>query len=141
MLSRSTIVDLLPCMQNINYILYNYYWHTDRLASPTEPPGTDHTGEIISFSDVGSGVGTNPRAWYCYTSNPGGVVWQFPNGSDVPIVTDKNAVGDDLFISGIYHTAVVLHRGSTHFSPDGEHCCVRTSHGPAQRLCVTFSER
>ncbi len=27
-----------------------------RLASPSEPYGTDHTGEIISFSDVGYGV-------------------------------------------------------------------------------------
>ncbi len=116
------------------------FWHTARLASPNEPDGTDHTGEIISFSDVGPGsrVGTDPpRPWYCYTKDPGGVVWQFPNGSGVPI---GSAVGTELFIRGVDHTAVALHRGPTHFSPDGEHCCVRIANGPAQRLCVTFSE-
>ena len=123
-----------------------YYWHTVRLASPTEPDGTDHTGEIISFSDVGSdgGVGTNPRAWYCYT-DPGNVVWQFPNGSGVPIGIPNNpntvAVGNELFISGAINPgAVVLHRGPTHFSPDGEHCCVRLNTNPNLRKCVTFSE-
>ncbi len=115
-------------------------WHTARLASGNEPPGTNHTGEIISFSDVGPGsrVGTNPpHPWYCYTKNPGGVVWQFPNGSNVPI---GSTVGTELFITGVEHTAVVLHRGPTHYSPDGEHCCVRIDKGTAQRLCVTFSE-
>ncbi len=114
--------------------------HTARLASPNEPDGTDHTEEIISFSDVGSGVGTDPPAWYCYTNDPGGVVWQFPNGSHVPIVQGKIAVDDELFISGVEYTAVALHRGPTHFSPDGEHCCVRLNTDPNLRRCVTFSE-
>ena len=127
-------------MQNINYILYNYYWHTARLAASNEPPGTDHTGEIISFSDVGSGVGTDPRAWYCYTYDTGGVVWQGPGGSTLPIVQGRDAVGDELFISGVRHTAVALHRGPTHYSPDGEHCCVSTNTNPNYRRCVTFSE-
>ncbi len=116
-----------------------YYCHTARLAASNEPPGTDHTGEIISFSDVGSRVGTNPPAWYCYT-NPAGVVWQGPGGSELPIVHNRAAVGDQLFISSVHHTAVVLHRGPSHYSPDGEHCCVRVAGGPAQSKCVIFSE-
>ncbi len=121
--------------------------HSVRLASPNEPPGTDHTGEIISFSDVGSGVGTDPQAWYCYTF-PGGVVWQDPGRSELPIAY-RDAVGDELFISGVGNTAVVLHRGPTHFSPDGEHCCVRLESliggvtvpvMEVVRRCVTFSE-
>ncbi|XP_064386348.1 sushi, von Willebrand factor type A, EGF and pentraxin domain-containing protein 1-like [Halichondria panicea] len=108
-----------------------------RLAASNEPPGTDHTGEIISFSDVGSGVGTDPRAWYCYT-NPTGAVWQGPGGSTLPIVLGRAAVRNELFISGIINPdAVVLHRGPTHFSPDGEHCCVRIATN--ERRCVTFT--
>ncbi len=68
-------------------------------------------------------------------------MWQFPNGSGVPIVFYRDAVGDELHISGVTG-AVVLHRGPTHFSPDGEHCCRRVYNYEdlAQRLCVTFSE-
>ena len=66
-------------------------------------------------------------------------MWQFPNGSDVPIVLNRAAVENELFISGVNNPdAVVLHRGPTHFSPDGEHCCVRNN--TALRRCVTFSE-
>ena len=118
MLSRSTIVDLVSCMQNINYILYNYYWHTGQLASPNEPDGTDHTGEIISFSDVGSGVGTDPRAWYCYTYDTSGIVWQFPDGSGLPIVFTGMQLGMNcssvlllilpLFCIVVPHTSVLM---------------------------------
>ncbi len=115
--------------------------YSARLASPNEPSDTDHTGEIISFFAVGSGVGTDPRAWYCYTGVTGGVVWQGPGGTELPIVLGRNAIGDELFISGVVNpAAVVLHRGPTHFSPHGEHCCVRVDFGPAQSICVTFSE-
>ncbi len=118
-----------------------YFWHSVRLASPNEPDGTDHTGQIISFSDVGSGVGTDPRAWYCYIRDPGGAVWQGPGGSTLPIFSYyRDAVDDELFITGVDHTAVALHRGPTHFSPDGEHCCVRLNTNPNLRRCVTFSE-
>ncbi len=117
-----------------------YYWHTARLASPNEPDDTDHTGEIISFSDVGSGVGTNPPVWYCYTYDSGGAVWQGPGGSTLPIADwPRDAVGEELFISG-RSGAVVLHCGPAHFSPDGEHCCVRLNTNPNLRRCVTFSE-
>ncbi len=114
-------------------------WNTARLAASNEPDGTDHTGEIISFSDVGSGVDGQPRPWYCYTF-PGRAVWQFPNGSAFPINLTKGvAVGDEVFISGVHDPdAVVLHRGPSHFSPDGEHCCVRLNTN--ERRCVTFSE-
>ena len=118
-----------------------------RLAASNEPNGTDHTGEIISFSDIGSGLADLLRPWYCYTE-PGGVVWQGPGMSELPIVTDRDAVGDELFISGVVNpAAVVLHRGPTHFSPDGEHCCARIVIDGATvpvmevvRRCVTFSE-
>ena len=132
MLSRSTIVYRFGTRASISV----YYWHTVRLAAPNEPPGTDHTGKIISFSDVGSGLGTDPQAWYCYT-NPGGTAWQGPGGSTLDIAY-RDAVGDELFISGVSNVGVVLHRGPTHYSPDGEHCCVRLATN--ERRCVTFSE-
>ena len=57
----------------------------------------------------------------------------------MPIVFGRAAVGDELFISSVGNTAaVVLHRGPTHFSPDGEHCCTRNDN--TLRKCVTFSE-
>ncbi len=108
------------------------------MAAGNEPDGSDHTGEIISFLDVGSGVGTDPRAWYCYT-DPGGTLWQGPGGSTLPIVRNRAAVDDELFISSV-PGAVVLHRGPTHFSPDGEHCCVRVNTDPNLSRCLTFSE-
>ncbi len=118
-----------------------------RLAASNEAFPADHTGEIISFSDVGPGPadGTNlPRPWYCYTSDRGGTVWQTPNGVDsVPLVRNSGAVasGSELiFIGPPDPTANALLRGPTHFSPDGEHCCVRVDNGPAERRCVTFSE-
>ena len=64
-------------------------------------------------------------------------MWQGPGGSTLDIAF-RDAVGDELFISGVEHTAVALHRGPTHFSPDGEHCCARIATN--ERRCVTFSE-
>ena len=55
----------------------------------------------------------------------------------MPIVRDRDAVDEELFSSSVAE-AVVLHRGPTHFSPDGEHCCV--SYSTNERRCVTFSE-
>ncbi len=66
-------------------------------------------------------------------------MWQGPGGSTLPIVRNRDAVGEELFISGVTG-AVVLHRGPSHFSPDGEHCCVRLNTNPNLRRCVTFSE-
>ncbi len=68
--------------------------------------------------------------------------------SELPIVRDRAAVDDELFISGVGNPdAVVLHRGPTHFSPDGEHCCARIEIGGVTvpimevvRRCITFSE-
>ncbi len=68
-------------------------------------------------------------------------MWQGPGGSTLPIVRDRNANNDELFISGVANPdAVALHRGPTHFSPGGEHCCVRLNTDPNLRRCVTFSE-
>ena len=63
-------------------------------------------------------------------------MWQGPGGSTLPIVYNRDAVGEEMFISGVDHTAVALHRGPMHYSPDGQHCCVKST----QRRCVTFSE-
>ena len=80
-------------------------------------------------------------------SPPTLVVWQFPDGDNLPIgntmgvrTPNTAAVGDEVFITGVTVIATALHRGPTHFSPDGEHCCVRVAEGPAQSRCVTFSE-
>ncbi len=76
-------------------------------------------------------------------------MWLFPNRSQLPIVVNRDAVNDELFISGVLDPdAVVLHRGPTHNSPDGEHCCVRIfvnggvaiPEAQVKRRCVTFSE-
>ncbi len=75
-------------------------------------------------------------------------MWQGPGGSTLDIVLNRDAVDDELFISGVNNPdAVVLHRGSTHFSPDGEHCCARIAIDDVivpvmevVRRCVTFSE-
>ncbi len=67
-------------------------------------------------------------------------MWQGPGGSTLPILGRDPIVDDELYISGVNGVAVVLHRGPTHFSPDGEHCCRRVNGDPAQRRCVTFSE-
>ena len=56
----------------------------------------------------------------------------------MPAIFDRAAVNDELFISAAFG-AVVLHRGPTHFSPDGEHCCVRNNDNE-HKMCVTFSE-
>ncbi len=66
-------------------------------------------------------------------------MWQGPSGSTLDIAY-RDAVDDELFFSGVSGLAVALHRGPTHFSPDGEHCCVRTNTDPNLRICVTFSE-
>ena len=116
--------------------------YSARLAASNDPSDTDHTGEIISFSDVGSGVGTEPpRPWVCYTAQTGSVVWQGPGGSALQFESRSVAVTDELFIRDVTNFGVALHRGPTHFSPDGEHCCVRRTNGvDVQRKCVTFSE-
>ncbi len=56
-----------------------------RLAASNEPASTDHTGEIISFSDIGSGAPGSTRPWACYTAGDAtNVRWQFPDMSTVP---------------------------------------------------------
>ncbi len=108
-----------------------------RLAASHEPGTANHTGEIISFTDIGSGADGNPRPWVCYTTdNPTtNVEWQFPNGTTVP-GGGEPATGDKLITRS--SARFILSRGPTHNSPDGEHCCVRTTTN--ERRCVTFSE-
>ncbi len=108
-----------------------------RLAASNE--GIDHTGEITSFTDIGTGGGADPpRPWVCYTTNSTNVEWQFPGGTAVPAADrDGPATGDQLNTRR-FDRRVALYRGPTHNSPDGEHCCVRT--GTSEKRCVTFSE-
>ena len=110
-----------------------------RLAASNEPSSTDHSGEIISFTAIGSGVASVtvlPRPWVCYTTGGTNTVeWQFPDGTAVPAGVEP-VTGDQLITRPT--DRYVLSRGPTHNSPDGEHCCVRTTTN--ERRCVTFSE-
>ncbi|XP_064386242.1 sushi, von Willebrand factor type A, EGF and pentraxin domain-containing protein 1-like [Halichondria panicea] len=109
-----------------------------RLAASNEASPADHTGEIISFYDVGSGASGLPRPWFCYTTeDTGSVLWLFPNGSALQFESGQEAVQDELFIRDVPNFGVALYRGPTHFSPDGEHCCVRNN--TALRICLTFT--
>ncbi len=116
----------------------------DRLAASNEPSPTDHTGEIISFTAVGSGTGTDPpRPWICYTPDTStrdtsNVVWQRPDGTT--IATGANTAPDNDVVTRINDGLLVLSRGTNYFSPDGEYCCVLTISGTETRRCVTFSE-
>ncbi len=75
-------------------------------------------------------------------------MWLGPGGNTLPIIdSNRDAVDNELIISGVEHTAVALHRGPTHFSPDGKHCCARVAIDGVTvpvmevvRRCVTFSE-
>ncbi len=68
-------------------------------------------------------------------------MWQGPNGSSVTLDLTPGfvAAGSEFIFTGA-PGAVALLRGPTHFSPDGEHCCVRTNTDPNLMRCVTFSE-
>ncbi len=111
-----------------------------RLAASNE--GIDHTGEIISFTDIGTGAGAVtvlPRPWVCHTTDINNVEWQFPDhGTTVPAAVGNGAATGDELNTRRSGARVFLYRGSTHNSPDGEHCCVRTTTN--ERRCVTFSE-
>ncbi|XP_064386180.1 sushi, von Willebrand factor type A, EGF and pentraxin domain-containing protein 1-like isoform X2 [Halichondria panicea] len=61
----------------------------------------------------------------------------FPDGSALQLESRVLAVQDEVFIRDVPNFGVALYRGPTHFSPDGEHCCVRTNTN--QRICVTFT--
>ena len=115
--------------------------YSARLAASSEPDDTDHTGDIISFSAVGSGVSGLPRPWVCYTGDTDSVLWLLPNGNALQFESESLPVQDEVFIRDLPNLGVVLLRGPQHFSPDGEHCCVRRTDGvDVQRKCVTFSE-
>ncbi len=117
------------------------------LKASNEPVGTDHTGRIVSFTDVGSGVGTAPpRPWVCYTlplnTDPSNVQWQTPNGANIERMSgtalDNSVVTRTFSNDGA--AGVVLSHGTGYFSPDGDYCCVLTIGSTETRRCVTFSE-
>ncbi len=120
------------------------------LRESAEPVGTDHAGDIVSFTDVGSGAeDTTPRPWVCYTSPlgtesspaPSNVDWQTPDG--VNIVRGNSPANDGVATRsfGGRSPGIVLSRGTNYFSPDGDYCCVLTMDGTeSERRCVTFSE-
>ena len=125
------------------------FMHAVELRESVEPAGTDHTGDIVSFTDVGSGSG-NPRPWVCYTapftsdiSSPhSNVEWQTPGSASIPSGTTPavdNSIITRSFGGGT--PGVLLARGTNYFSPDGDYCCVLTmSSTESERRCVTFSE-
>ncbi len=117
------------------------------MRESAEPAGTDHTGDIVSFTKVGSGAyGTIPRPWFCYThstsNNPTNVEWQTPDGVTIPtgdIVAPDNSIVTRSV--NVYPSGIVLSRGTDYFSPDGDYCCVLTMDDTeSERRCVTFSE-
>ncbi|XP_064386240.1 P-selectin-like isoform X2 [Halichondria panicea] len=127
----------LCCLLGSASLVYGQQALTGLAASNEFGDGTDHTGEIISFTDVGSGASGTPRPWLCFTEDTGSVLWLFPNGSALQLESRVLAVEDEVFIRDVPDFGVVLHRGPAHFSPDGEHCCVRTATN--ERRCVTFT--
>ncbi len=74
--------------------------------------------------------------WLCYLEGPAaGARWLFPDGATV-VSDDRVAVDDEL----ITRVAVVLSRGPTHNSPDGEHCCGRISYNNDTNI-ATYGRR
>ena len=117
------------------------------LRESAETAGTDHTGDIVSFTAVGSGAGTaRPRPWLCYTlplstdNFPTNAHWQTPNGTNIERDPNTPAAADDIVTRSFNGATpgVVLYRGTNYFSPDGDYCCV--IEGTSERRCVTFSE-
>ncbi|XP_064386320.1 CUB and sushi domain-containing protein 1-like isoform X2 [Halichondria panicea] len=128
----ATVTLFLCCLLESVSLVYGQ--PLTHLAAGNEPLPIDHTGEIISFSDIGTGT-NEPFPWYCFTQNTTNVEWQLPNGTAV-VARVGVPVGDELITRAV-NGGLFLLRGTTHFSPDGEHCCVRI--GTTQRLCVTFT--
>ncbi len=103
------------------------------MRESAESAGTDHTGDIVSFTAVGSGVSdTLPRPWVCYTLPLGSingpttsnVEWQGPDGVDI---MRGDPPADDSIVTRLVEwitPGVVLSRGTSYFSPDGDYCCV-----------------
>ncbi len=111
------------------------------MRESAEPGGTDHTGDIVSFTAVGSGAeGTTPHPWICYTNrNPNNVEWQTPDGITIP--TGDDVAPDDSVVTRTLSVGLVLSRGTNYYSPDGDYCCVLTMDGTeSEKRCVTFSE-
>ncbi len=128
------LVQLIPVLYRHHFI----FTCVDRIAASNELSPIDHTGEIISFSDVGTGADELPREWVCYSNNTNDLQWLFPDGSTVVAVENGTATDDQMFSRIVDTVGIALYRGPAHDSPEGEHCCVKT--GTVQRRCVTFSK-
>ncbi len=117
------------------------------LRASNEPANTDRTGDIVSFTDVGTGAGTDPpRPWVCFTlppnTDPSNVQWQTPDDANIGRMSGNapdNSVITRTFSNG-NAAGVVLYRGTGYLSPDGDYCCVLTIGSTETRRCVTFSE-
>ena len=133
----------------VSLSIINLNTHTARLAAYQAPSNTDLTNQTFFITGIGPGGGgrnEGPYPFFCYTSDTSNVVWQFPNGSNVPLlqsnVTVKPASGNQLVVveASIFgaNGGVALLRGPDYLSPTGDYCCVRTPTG--ERRCVTFSK-
>ena len=116
---------------------------TARLAPSKAPDGTDHTNQTFLITRIGPGGGTGnelPYPLFCFTSDNNNVVWQFPNGTYVPLIQQGvfQASGNQLFVVEFANRGVALLRGSDYLSPTGDYCCVSIISG--ERRCITFSK-
>ena len=127
--------------------------HTAGVYVASLPAGSDYTGDIRSFSEVGPGgpAEVQPRPWVCDINGDGSSAqWQRPDGYAVPTAPsdpiDNQLTGSELYTtfedgSLIGHPTdrLRLFRGPDYNSPSGEYCCVLTAVAN-QRRCVTLSE-
>ncbi len=93
-------------MHNILHSFDLIYACIVELRESAEPVGTDHTGDIVSFTAVGTGKpGTTPRPWVCYTQLPSGIIplnvdWYTPDGAFVPYANAPATDGISQYING-----------------------------------------
>ena len=122
--------------------------HTAGVYEASLPSGTDYTGDIRYFSEIGPGgpVDVRPRPWVCDINGDGSSAkWQTPDGSIVPTAPsspiDNQLTGSELYTTfedGSPLDRLRLFRGPLYNSPEGEYCCVLTATN--ERRCVTLSE-
>ena len=103
-------------------------------------------GSTIPITNVGaggpglSGRGLGFTPLFCFTASPSTAVWLFPNGGQVPPLTQGGFTAPPNTIQSREQGSLIsLHRGDGYIIPAGQYCC-----GPAtnvnERLCVTLGK-